>query len=169
MNNENIDFEVIEEEFAENNYTDEGERGKIISAKETAEMLGMTPRNIRYLAKEGKIPYQTRRKGKKLLYLFNREDVGKYKSGKEVLSFNEEGKRETGVLSSAHTTQQVLYPSQYEAMQKEIRELYMELGKWKEKTNNHQYILEERAQSLYEKEAKIKEIEAKHEEEKKEI
>lgn len=170
MNNEYLDPKVItHEELSYRDSTKNGENGKIISVSETAIILGMTPRNIRYLAKEGKIPYQTRKKGKRLIYLFNREDVEKYQKGKEIISPHGEGKGEGNNFTSSPFEQKILYPSQAEAMQKEIRELYMELGRWREKANNNQYLLEERAQSLYEKEARIKELEAKREEEKREI
>jgi len=163
-----MEYEIISEEsFVNEDSALSEEKGEIVSVREAALILGMTPRNIRYLVKNGKLPCSIKKRGKQLLYLFYREDVENFKWEKESISPAGKGNEENVVFPASSFSSKVLYPSQVELVQKEIRELYMELGIWKERANNNQFLLEERAQSIFEREAKIKELEAKLEEEKK--
>jgi excisionase family DNA binding protein len=143
---------------------------EMFTVRKTAEYLNLSKARIMQLIKSGKLTpetVETTLTGKK--YLFKKEYIDKWKEKR----YSDKGNREERKVIPITPEFTSYHQNKLDELQAENRTLLLELGRAQglyqgkdDQIRQIQNILTERAESLIEKEAKIKELEAKMEDEK---
>ncbi|MBU3912476.1 MAG: helix-turn-helix domain-containing protein [Nanoarchaeota archaeon] len=139
----------------------------LLSTNEVAEKLGTSARAIRYLAEGGKLPSHKIKQGEsKIKYMFELEKVEEWERKRKLPSSQREGRRGASFLLLLREKEAL--KERNEEIVKKMETLMVEVGRWQggykekeEQVRQIQHLLTERAESLYQKEAKVKELEDK--------
>lgn len=141
-----------------------------LTTKEASKILGVSKARISQLVKKGElsVKYLTEEFNlgfNKEKYLFYAEEVDNYKNSK--VKFNSKI-NELNLISKAFNSTDLTLDTEKEELKKRLEQLIFEMGKLSgllsgkdEQLRQTQNLLAERAESLFEKDAKIKELEEK--------
>lgn len=153
-----------------------------LTSKEVAEILGISKTRVFQLVKSGKLlPITCRKVGNNKSYIFDRAEVEKWKDENKK-GFSTYRKGENNQFTSCREAEERPLQNDQEhqllidleTAKIENKQLLIEVGKYQgyaqakdEQLRQTQNLLSERAETLFEKEAKIKELEAQVEQLKK--
>jgi len=164
--------------FSESDSTLNSEiRKKYLTTSEVAKILGITPRAVLYMAQTGKITSYPRKQGKnRIINYFLSNEVTRQEEDKKITSeVGQEDKKGSSFLSSEQVLKD-LYLEELEVLRNKNEKYILEIGRLQglnqgkeEQIRQFNNLLSERAESLIEKEAKLKELESKLEIQSKEL